>query len=123
MSEKSEEFIRVMLDFLPLSKNEYLKSIKDNGMVLETVIIEDIFLPEILKLMSDEKNTMLLQSIFDYFEEVCNGYDEHLLNIISITVFEILGNDKFILEKAQKYMGSRTKLLQAQADLNLGRLR
>ena len=38
MSEQSEEFFRVMLDFLPSSKGEYRKSIEYNGEVLETVI-------------------------------------------------------------------------------------
>lgn len=122
MSEKSEEFLRVMLDFIPSLKNEYRKSIEDNGEVLETVIIEDVFMPEILKLLSEDTNIKLLRRTFDYFEEVSNCEDNYLVNIFSITVLEILGNDRTILGIAQKYMGPKTMQLQVQADRNLGRI-
>ncbi len=39
----------------------------------------------------------------------------------SITALEILGNDKNILEKAKKYMGSVTTRLQREADITIGR--
>lgn len=122
MRKKSEEFFRVMLDFLPSASSKYRKSIEDNGEVLETVIIEDIFMPDIIKLLSEDKNTKLLERIFDYFEEVSNCEDNHLINIFSVTVLEILGNDKKILGIAQKYMGPITIQLQIEADRDLGRI-
>ncbi|HBV68409.1 MAG TPA: resolvase [Clostridiales bacterium] len=122
MSEKSEEFFRVMLNFLPSSKSEYRKSIEYNGEILETVIIEDVFMPEIIKLLSEDTNIKLLKHIFDYFEEVSNYEDDYLLNIFSITVLEMLGNDKTILGIAQKYMGPKTMQLQVKADRDLGRI-
>lgn len=121
MSKKSEDFLKAMLEFIPSAENEYRKSIEFNGKVLETVIIEDVFMPEILKLLTEDMNINLLKSIFDYFEEVSNSEDSHLLNIFSITVIEILGNDRTVLEIANKYMGPRTKQLQVQADKDLGR--
>lgn len=122
MSEKSKEFLKAMLDFLPSKRNEYKKSIEDHGEILETVIIEDIFMPDIIKLIGEEKNIQLIESIFEYFEEVSNCEDTHLINIFSITVMEILGNDRTILEKAKKYMGPKTTLLQIEADRDLGRI-
>ncbi|MEL7607691.1 MAG: resolvase [Sedimentibacter saalensis] len=122
MSEKSEKFLRVMLDFIPSLESEYRNSIENNGELLETVIIEDVLMPEILKLLSEDSNVELLSHIFDYFEEVCNSEDNYLLNIFSVTVLEILGNDRAILEVAQKYMGPKTKQLQVQADVDLGRI-
>lgn len=122
MNKKSEEFLKVMLDFLPSADDAYRKSIADYGEVLETVIIEDIFMPEIIKLLSEERNINLLESIFKYFEEVSNDEDAHLKNIFSITVLEILGNDRTILGTAQKYMGTKTIQLQIEADRALGRI-
>lgn len=122
MSEKSEEFFRVMLDFLPSLKYEYRKSIEYNGEVLETVIIEDVFMPEIIKLLREDTNIKLLKHIFDYFEELINYEDDYLLNIFSITVLEILGNDKTILGIAQEYMGPKTMQLQIKVDRDLGRI-
>ena len=59
MSKKSEEFFRVMLNFLPSTGIDYKKSIERYGKVLETVIIEDIFMPEIIKLLSENRNNKL----------------------------------------------------------------
>lgn len=60
--------------------------------------------------------------LFDYFEELVNGQDLHLINVFSITVLEILGNDKAILGIAKQYMGPKTTLLQMKADKELGRI-
>ncbi len=122
MSKRTEEFFEVMLDFLPSLNSEYRKSIEDNGEVLETVIIEDIFMPEIIRLLREDKNIKLLKDIFNYFEEISECEDNHLTNILSITVLEILGNDKTVLSVAQKYMGPKIIQLQSEADIGLGRI-
>ncbi|MGO4543013.1 DUF7674 family protein [Paenibacillus sp. 2TAB19] len=122
MSNKSEEFFKVMLEFLPSTSKEYIKSIEYYGEVLETVIIENILMPYIIMLLKENRNTKLLESIFDYFEEVSNCKDDHLINVFSSTVLEILGNDKTILGVARKYMGPKTIKLQKEADRGLGRI-
>ncbi|BFT73589.1 resolvase [Paenibacillus sp. P36] len=121
MRKKSEEFFRIMLKFLPSTGNAYEKSIEHYGEVLETVIIENIFMPEIIKLLSENRNIKLLESIFDFFEEVSNCKDMHLINVFSVTVLESLGNDTTILGVAQEYMGPKTIQLQLEADRGLGR--
>jgi len=40
---------------------------------------------------------------------------------MKITILEVLGNDKVILAKAQKYMGAKTKEMQIEADRGIGR--
>lgn len=122
MSIESRKFLKVMLVFFPSTKNKLEKSIEDNGEILETVIIEDIFMPDIIKLLAEEKDIQLIQNIFEYFEKISNCNDTHLINIFSITVLEILGNDSTILQIAKKYMGSKTIELQIEADRALGRL-
>lgn len=122
MSKCSKEFFRVMLDFFPTRRNDYIKSIEEYGVLLETVVIEDIFMPDITKVIKENKEIELLREIFNYFEEVSNCEDEHLINIFSITVLEVLGNDKDILNIAREYMGARTIELQIEADKGLGRI-
>lgn len=122
MSKKSEEFFRKMLDFLPSAEDEYRESTEYYGEVLETIIIERVFMPKIIKLLSEEKNINLLESIFKYFEEVSTDKDVHLKSIFSTTVLEVLGNDRSILGTAQKYMGTKTIQLQIEADRALGRI-
>lgn len=121
MSQKSKEFFEQMQEFFPSTREEYIKSIKEYGEVLETVVIEDIFMPQILQLLAKNDHSKLLKKVFDYFEEIVNGDDSSLINVLSITVLEILGNDKNILATAKQYMGSKTALLQIESDRRLGR--
>lgn len=121
MSQKSKEFFEKMLEFFPSAGEEYAESIKEYGEVLETVVIEDIFMPRVLALLAENKNQELLKKVFGYFEEIVNGEDSELINILFITVLEILGNDKRISEAAKQYMGPETALLQIEADRQLGR--
>ena len=110
-----------MQEFLPSTREEYYESIKEYGEVLETVVIEDIFMPKILMLLAKNENSELLKNIFSYFEEIVDKNDSHLVNVFSITVLEILGNDKMILDIAKQYMGSKTARLQIKVDRELGR--
>ena len=121
MTSQSEAFMRKMLEFLPSTEASYRESIEFNGEVLETVIIESVFMPVVIELIRQDQNIDLLERIFEYFEEVSNDEDTHLINIFSITVLEILGNEKNILQTAQKYMGPKTTELQIEADKALGR--
>ena len=121
MSNSVQDFFDKMKELLPSTSQEYDESIKLNGEILETVIIEDVFMPEILKLLSEDKEIKILQAIFAYIEKVVNE-DKHLRDILSITMMEILGNDKIILETARKYLGSTSMKLQLEADKGLGRI-
>ena len=115
------KFIEQMLEFLPEMKGEYLKSIEKNGEILETVVIENVLMPQVIRLLSENNECDLINRIFDYFEQVSCCGQEQLINNFSVTVLEILGNDSQILNIAQLYMGPETKLLQIEADRGLGR--
>lgn len=119
--DRTAEFFEKMQEFFPSTKEAYIESLKEYGDVLETVVIEDIFMPPILKLLSENKEWQLLESVFGYIEEILNSNDSHLTDVLSVTVLEILGNDKLILETARQYMGTKTKALQGKADEDLGR--
>lgn len=122
MSKKTAEFFLKMLEFFPATKEAYNESINEYGEILETVVIEDIFMPQLLKLLRENKERSLLENIFRYFEELLNGDDLHLINLLSITVLEMLGNDKKILEIAKQYMGIKTTAFQINCDKELGRI-
>lgn len=111
-----------MQEFLPSAREEYIESVEEYGEILETVVIEDIFMPRILALLAKNENTEILKNMFNYFEDILSQNDSHLVNIFSITVLEILGNDKVILETAKQYMGPKTMLFQIKVDRDLGRL-
>ena len=122
VSKNVREFFEKMQEFFPSTKNAYIESVEEYGEVLETVVIEDIFMPELLTLLAKNEDAELLSNMFNYFEEIINRNDSHLINIFSVTVLEILGNDKAVLKVAKQYMGEKTTLLQMKADKELGRL-
>lgn len=123
MSKKSEEFIENMLSFFPSARDEYLESVERYGEVLESIIIEDIFMPKVIELLKVNNDFVLLNHIFNYFEDVANCGEEYIINLFIITVLEVLGNDKSILDTAIRYMGPKTKQLQIKADTDLGRIK
>ena len=88
--------------------------------ILYTNIIEDEVMPLILELIAkDDQNR--LKEIFEYFELVSENACQDLFNCFSSTAFEILGNDRKVLNKAKEYMGPLTTKYQREADLDLGR--
>ena len=84
-----------------------------------------------IELNSKIKNALIKIGFIERYEELSNKFnakrtpssnDSHLINIFSVTVLEILGNDKAILKVAKQYMGEKTALLQMKVDKELGRL-
>lgn len=115
------DFFEKMLEFFPDARDEYVEYIKKYDEILETVIMEDVFAPRILKMLKDENDSKRLEDVFNYIEKIVSNDDYHLTNVLEITLLEILGNDTTILGKALKYMGPKTKALQRKADEALGR--
>mgnify|MGYP004543607975 FL=1 len=116
-----DDFLKQMTIYFPTIKKELDEHIEEFGERLDTIVIEDIIMPRVIDLMKNLNNEKKIKEIFDYFETVSTEADENLLNIFSITVLEMLGADKDILEIAKQYMGPITKKYQRDADLDLGR--
>ena len=116
-----ETFFEQMIRFFPKNREKLEKHIFEYGERLDTIVIEEIIMPEVIELLKKNSNEKKLTEIFDYFEDVCINADDYLNNVFSITVLEILGNDKTILETAKKYMGPVTVKLQRQSDIAIGR--
>ena len=98
MSIMSQQFLEKMLDFFPTTVKPYEESINRYGEILETIIIEDIFMPEII---------------------LCNSEDYQLIDNFSVTVLEKLGEDDNILNIAQKYVRPRTSQLLKETIKNM----
>ena len=64
MSKNVREFFEKMQEFFPSTKNAYIESVKEYGEVLETVVIEDIFMPELLTLLAKNEDAELLSNMF-----------------------------------------------------------
>ena len=71
--------------------------------------------------LTKNENIILLQNLFNYFEQISCCDNQELIDTFSITILESLGNDEKILKIAKKYMGYHTKQLQLEADRQLGR--
>jgi len=116
-----ENFLERMISWFPEIRNEIEEHILEYEERLDSIVIEEIIMPEVIDLLKRNTDENKLQEIFAYFEDVCISGDEYLNNVFSITALEILGNEKTILETANKYMGPITIRLQREADLAIGR--
>ena len=116
-----ETFLEKMIDFFPEIRKKMEEHTFEYGERLDTIVIEEIIMPKVIELLKKNSDEKKLMEIFEYFEDVCINSDDYLNNVFSITVLEILGNEKYILENAKKYMGPVTIKLQREADIALGR--
>ena len=91
------------------------------GRILETVALEDIYMPLITAELRTEEHPQLLHALFRLLESACSSKNQELRDILSSTVLEALGDNHFILQKAQSYMETVTKQMQSEADRHLGR--
>lgn len=117
-----DSFINELLLVMPNCEEEYSELMSNYYEGLEIIAIEDILMPEIIKLLIFDKKSEL-KKVFDLIEKILKGDDDCLKNIIEVTILEILGNDNCVLKKAEKYMGETTKILQKQADIDIGRMK
>lgn len=117
----SIDFFSDILEMFPDLEFQYNKMNREYGDLFETIFLEDVFAPEIIYLIEEGRDENILYKIFEYFEDILNKGDEHLIEIFTVTVLEILGNDVNLLHKAKKYMGEKTFKLQKKADAELGR--
>ncbi len=121
MMVKSDCFFQEMLKLFPQTILQYEEMKTQYGRVLETVAIEDIFMPYIIDLLESNQDLNLIHDMFDLFERVCRYGEQHLLDVFTTTILESIGNNQDILHKAENYMGPATKLLQIEADKHIGR--
>ncbi len=119
----TQMFCEKMLEFLPSTLQEYKESVKRYGELLTTIVIEDIFMKEVVRLLIENEDKKLITQLFDFFEYAIENGDQELEWNLTVTVMEILGNDKDILAVARTYMGEKTYNLQTEADRGLGRIK
>lgn len=116
-----ETFLEKMIDFFPEIRKKIEEHTSEYGERLDTIVVEEIIMPEVIELLKKNSDEKKIMEIFVFFEDVCINSDDYLNNVFSITVLEILGNEKYILENAKKYMGPATIKLQREADIAIGR--
>ena len=109
-----DRFFDTMLNFFPDAKQDYIDSIEFVGERLNTIVIEQVFMPRLMELLKKNEETELLHSIFDFFEEVSNCDNQVIRNAFEVTVLEVLDIDKNILATAKQYMGLKTAQLQSE---------
>ena len=114
-----DDFYEKLAEFYPKSRYLVDEHILEYEERLDTVIFEDILFSFIEDdLMRDDSDR--LKELFDFFEQVSEKADAHLMNVFQITILEKLGEYKEILSAAKKYMGVLTTKYQKEADRALG---
>lgn len=92
----------------------------DNDYV--TIVIEDYYVPELLKaLRCPNKNKCLLTGFFAFLESILQENFSEYSSIVQVTILESIGNNSSILKNALRFMGPLTVNLQQNAESCIGR--
>lgn len=116
------DFIIEMIKFFPEIVTEIEKTKRDYFDGCDTIVIEDIIMPRVVKLLKRNVEHEKLNSVFQYFEMIAACADDKLSDVFLVCCLEVLGNERKVLEIARQYMGPLTAVLQREADLALGRV-
>ncbi len=117
-----DDFFSNMLSYFPQATENFYSHISEYGERLNTVILEDVLMPEVLKAIK-VNDVSLLTNLFSYFEELAMIEDLYLTNLLTVCVLEKIGEDDDIFNMSKKYMGPKLKRMQIEADRGLGIVR
>lgn len=101
------------------------KNKKDNSIVDSDglfVIWGMAIMPTIIEILKDaNQNKIVLENIFEFFEEMAVSENEEIQELLMYTILENLGDEKEIINKAIPFMGKKTRKLSQEVEDFLGR--
>jgi hypothetical protein len=77
------------------------------------VIYGDFLAQYLLKLLETGADGQRLRELFAFLEELATNPDDHVQEVVAVTVLEDLAEDMAILAKARQFMGPATLALLA----------
>jgi hypothetical protein len=80
------------------------------------IIYGDILNPYLVKLLETGADDQRLQEIFAFLEELAQNPDDHVREVVGVTVLEHLGGNKARLAKARRFMGPATLALSGEIE-------
>lgn len=125
MNINKDNIIEKLLENFHELKNEYKKELEWwNGQIPGLhIVFGNIFNPYIIELLKSNENDKKLKIIFNFLEELASSNDPEIKNVLTVTILEQLGDDPKILQTAQTYMKSKTRILSDGIEKYLGRLK
>lgn len=79
-------------------------------------------MPCVIKIIDNIGNYEdVVSGIFDFFEEMANGDEEELKELLMYSTLETLGDDRKRLEISRQFMKKETKILSEKVETFLGR--
>ncbi len=85
------------------------------------IVYGDLLNPYIATLLSTGDQEEILRRIFEFLETLAKHEDQHVRDLVTVTVCEYLGGNKDLLAKARKYMGPSTRELSWEIQAFWGR--
>jgi hypothetical protein len=80
------------------------------------IIYGDILNPYLVKLLETRADDQRLQELFALLEELAKNPDDHVKEVVGVTVLEHLGGNKERLAKARRFMGPATLALSDEIE-------
>jgi hypothetical protein len=101
--EAINQFVDEFEDFKPILKDH----IEFNEELLPHVFLGDCN-DLVIKLIK-EGNPPILERLFNFYERMAIDGDEDVKNVLTVSILEVLGDDRKVLNIAYKYMGKETR--------------
>lgn len=85
-------------------------------------IVGDVLTHYLVDLLDRNENQELLVRVFKFLEMMATSEDDYVVNVLQVTVLEVVGDSKKVLRTAYWYMGDETRRLSDEIERFLGRL-
>jgi hypothetical protein len=117
-----EKLTEYFLNNFPEYKASLNEHLKDYGELLAHVFFGDTICVKLMELLKGgTENEEEIKKIFMLLEKMAVEGDIDIKEVLQVSILEVLGDDKKLLEKSFKYMGEKTKIASDEIERFWGR--
>lgn len=111
------------VDVAPALRDEYRRMLDDweDEVPGQTIVFDDVISPYLIGLLrSPMSNDVQLRRVFAFFEAMAQHEDQHVRDVLAVTVSEQILGEPEIYDIAQSLMGSTTRRIVDATATDMG---
>ncbi|RXJ04372.1 hypothetical protein DS745_03025 [Anaerobacillus alkaliphilus] len=117
-----EKLTEYFLKNFPEYEATLKEHLDDYGELLAHVFYGDTICVKLIELLKDDTdNEEEIKKIFLLLEKMAVEGDIDVKEVLQVSILEVLGDDKDLLEKSYKYMGDKTNIASDEIERFWGR--
>ncbi|QKS72319.1 hypothetical protein FLK61_37435 [Paenalkalicoccus suaedae] len=114
-------FTEYFLKEFPEFEAAYHEHLEDYGELLAHVFYGDDVCLILVKLLKQNNDKQKLKRLFQLLEVMAVEGNEEVQNVLQVSILEVLGDDKEVLQRANFYMGEHTRIASKEIERFWGR--